>query len=123
MRDGLGSHRNPTATQAKERAARGDLNRGLHGRSRANHNRNARKGEDFIATGYRAQIFLPTTEKERSGTQRAPSRKSTAAVLFPRYISVVRPRADPAVEGNASRESTPASAGQTPAIVNPYTRA
>ncbi|CAN0500677.1 unnamed protein product, partial [Ectocarpus sp. 12 AP-2014] len=29
MRQGLGSHRNPTATQAKEGAARGDLNRGL----------------------------------------------------------------------------------------------
>ncbi|CAN0397301.1 unnamed protein product, partial [Ectocarpus sp. 13 AM-2016] len=44
MRQGLGSHRNPTATQAKGRAARGDLNRSLHGGSRANHNRTSRKG-------------------------------------------------------------------------------
>ncbi|CAN0183468.1 unnamed protein product, partial [Ectocarpus sp. 4 AP-2014] len=44
MRDGLGTHRNPTAQQAKERAALGDLNRGLAGKTRANWNRNARAG-------------------------------------------------------------------------------
>ncbi|CAM9626003.1 unnamed protein product [Pylaiella littoralis] len=91
MRDGLGSHRNPTATQAKERAARGDLNRSLHGRSRANHNRNARRGQDYIASGYRARIMLPITEGERSATMRPSSWNTPAAVLFPRYISYDNP--------------------------------
>ncbi|CAB1103904.1 unnamed protein product [Ectocarpus sp. CCAP 1310/34] len=120
MRQGLGSHRNPTATQAKERAARGDLNRGLHGGSRANHNRTSRKGNDFIASGVRGQIILPVTDEERSATMRAPSRNPASAVMFPRYLSIVKPRADPTVEGSASQESTPASAGQTPEVFNPH---
>lgn len=123
MRQGLGSHRNPTATQAKERAARGDLNRGLHGGSRANHNRNARAGNDFMATGVRGDIMLPL-QGGKSGTIRAPSRKSHAAVVSPRYISYVRPPAPPAPsveDGSASQESTPVSAGQANEIVNPYT--
>ncbi|CAM9908323.1 unnamed protein product [Pylaiella littoralis] len=53
---------------------------------------------------------------------RPSSWNTPAAVLFPRYISYDRPRAAPVVEGSASQESTPASAGQTIEVVNPYTR-
>eukprot|EP00752_Nemacystus_decipiens_P015949 g14254.t1 len=95
MRQGGGSHRNPTAAQAKERAARGDLNRGLHGGSRANYNRNARKGRDFVASGYRAEIMLPVGEEERSVRFRARTKDSAEAVLAPRYISVSKPGAAP----------------------------
>ncbi|CAB1101423.1 unnamed protein product [Ectocarpus sp. CCAP 1310/34] len=56
----LGSHCNPTAAQAKERAAQEDLQRSLHGISRANH---ARKGEDFIASGIRGRIMLPSDRR------------------------------------------------------------
>ncbi|CAN0239420.1 unnamed protein product [Ectocarpus sp. 4 AP-2014] len=64
--------------------------------------------------------MLPVTDEERSATMRAPSRNPALAVMFPRYISVVKPRADPVVEGSASQESTPASAGRTPVVFNPY---
>ncbi|CAM9565668.1 unnamed protein product [Pylaiella littoralis] len=66
--------------------------------------------------------MLPITEGERSATMRPSSWNTPAAVLFPRYISYDRPRAAPVVEGSASQESTPASAGQTIEVVNPYTR-
>ncbi|CAB1109281.1 unnamed protein product [Ectocarpus sp. CCAP 1310/34] len=91
MRQSLGSHSNPIAAQAKERTARGDLQRSLHGVSRANHNKNARKGEDFIASGIRGRIMLPVTDAERSATMRAPSRNPVSAVMFPRYISIDKP--------------------------------
>ena len=124
MREGLGSHRNPTATQAKERAAQGDLNRGLHGGRRANYNRNARKGKDFVASGYRAEIMLPLMGAVKVN---ARSKGSPNAVLFPRYMSVVRPRAAPVAEGGAaergaSRGSAPSSGGQTHSVFNPYAK-
>ncbi|CAN0403028.1 unnamed protein product, partial [Pylaiella littoralis] len=64
IRAGLGTLRNPTAAQAKERSVRGDLNRGLHGGSRANFNRNARSGDDFNVSDYRAKIMLAVSEAE-----------------------------------------------------------
>lgn len=101
MRQGCGSHRSPDATQAKERAERADLNRGLHGGSRANYNRNARKGRDFVASGYRAEIMLPIGEEEGFGRIRTRTKNSAEAVLSPRYISVATPGAAPVAEGSA----------------------
>ncbi|CAB1100333.1 unnamed protein product [Ectocarpus sp. CCAP 1310/34] len=107
MRQGLGSHRNPTAAQAKERGARGDILRGLHGPCRANYNRNARKGRDFVASGYRAEVMLPVGEGERSVRIRARTKDSDEAVLSPWYISVAAPGATPVADGSAVESGAP----------------
>ncbi|CAB1108720.1 unnamed protein product [Ectocarpus sp. CCAP 1310/34] len=114
VRAGLGTLRNPTAAQAKERSVRGDLNRGLHGGSRANFNRNARSGNDFIDSDYRSRIMLAVTQAEAAENVRARSRNSPNAVLCPRYISVEPLAAAPVVEA-----PVPAAQGSS-TIVNPY---
>ncbi|CAM9229679.1 unnamed protein product [Ectocarpus sp. 12 AP-2014] len=114
IRAGLGTLRNPTAAQAKERSVRGDLNRGLHGGSRANFNRNARSGDDFNVSDYRGRIMLAVTQAEAAENARARSRNSPNAVLCPRYISVEPLAATPVVE-----TSVPAAQASS-TIVNPY---
>eukprot|EP00752_Nemacystus_decipiens_P018315 g16431.t1 len=75
-------HGHPTATQAaKESAARGDLNRGLHGGSQANFHRNARKGRGFVASGCRADMMLPVGEEERRSV--SPRSPPTRRVRLP----------------------------------------
>ncbi|CAM9944583.1 unnamed protein product [Pylaiella littoralis] len=114
IRAGLGTLRNPTAAQAKERSVRGDLNRGLHGGSRANFNRNARSGDDFNVSDYRAKIMLAVSEAETAENVRARSRNSSVAVLCPRYITVEPLSAPPVVEAPVPAATGPAT------VVNPY---
>lgn len=120
IRAGLGTLRNPTASQAKERAVRGDLNRGLHGGSRANMNRNARPGADFSVSGFRGQIMLGVTEEDKASPIRAKSRGTPQAVLFPRYLALKRPKAEKPKEKQDSPEASNPSGNTNP--VNYYKR-
>ncbi|CAM9805802.1 unnamed protein product [Pylaiella littoralis] len=87
IRAGLGTLRNSTAAMAKQCSVLRDLNRGLHGGSRMNSNRNARRGEDFEFGGFRGAIMLTVTDAERAATVRAHSRKYSCAVLCPRHLT------------------------------------
>lgn len=83
------------------------MNRGLHGAYRANYNRNARAGRDFVASGYRAEIMLPVGKGERSVRFRAKTKDSAEAVLSPRHISAATPGATPVTEGSAVASGAP----------------
>ena len=92
IRAALGTHRNPTAREAKKRSAVGDLCRATNGKRRRNASRNpnARSGGDFEEHGDREKkaIILAVTKVETGKEVRAWGRNTPAAVLCPRYMDI-----------------------------------
>ena len=76
IRAALGTHKNPTASEAKKRLAVEDLCRAAHGKRRRNasKNANARSGTDYEPCGIseRAEIIMAVT-KDEAGGERGPS--------------------------------------------------
>lgn len=89
IRAGLGTHKNPTAQQAKQRSSVGDVCRALNGKKRKNasNNTNARGGEEFDVAGLGGELMLAVTRGEVEREIRPWSRGTHEAVLCPRSSS------------------------------------
>ncbi|CAM9799981.1 unnamed protein product, partial [Ectocarpus fasciculatus] len=104
IRAGGGTTRNPTARMAKRRSQQGDRHRGVHGFSRMNSNKNARKEGPDLA-GSRGKLMLSVTDEERRMSVNARSKGFVESVPCPRVVEV-EPLVFPKVLG---KRNTPVS--------------
>ena len=84
IRQGLGSHRDPTKAQAVGQSVVGDVIRGINGEGRRNASYNVRRMSELQVTGVAPQLMFAVTQSAQEAADPAWDTNSPAEVVRPR---------------------------------------